>query len=244
MNIFGITLAFSQEEVITEVENAIRQKKAGYVCVVDSSVLTRTYYEPDYREVVNGALVNSCDGSSIALMKKMIYGGHPQVYNGPQIFSKYIESRYKQVVLGNTEEMFAAVKNMLQNEGKWNGQLIHIPLPFKKVEEFDYRGIAAQINDIEPDIIWVSLGNPKQERFMGLMLPHIKQGVMFGIGAALNFCTGDLKLPSFHIGPLKFIWLTRIFQDPQRQIKANWMVLKAFPRLFWREWMNRKNKKS
>ena len=77
---------------------------------------------------------------------------------------------------------------------------------------------------------------------MGLMLPHIEQGVMFGIGAALNFCTGDLKLPDFHVGPMKFIWLTRLFQDPKRQVKANWVVLKTLPKIYWQEMKRKKEK--
>ena len=176
MKIFGISLEFDPLCLRAEIEKAINGKTAGYVCVVDSSVLARTYYEDDYNDIINRALVNTCDGSSIALMKKIIYGGNPQVYNGPQIFSYYVEKKYKQVVLGNTPEIFCSVKEMLQNKERWNNQLIHIPLPFLKVEEFDYEGIANQINNIKPDIIWVSLGNPKQERFMSLMLPYIQQG--------------------------------------------------------------------
>ncbi len=42
------------------------------------------------------------------------------------------------------------------------------------------------INDDEPDIIWVSLGAPKQEKFMNLLLPYLNKGVMFGFGAIFN----------------------------------------------------------
>lgn len=242
MRIFDLNFEFQPDCLLDCIDKRIQSKEPGYVCVVDSSVLSRTHYETDYHGVVNGAFVNACDGSSIVLMAKMLYGGNPQVFNGPQIFAHYIEKDLKQVVLGNTEEMFDNVVNMLKDKGKWNGQITHIPLPFLKVEEFDYVGISKQINEILPDIVWVSLGNPKQERFMGLMLPHIEQGVMFGIGAALNFCTGDLKLPDFHVGPMKFIWLTRLFQDPKRQVKANWVVLKTLPKIYWQEMKRKKEK--
>ena len=64
---------------------------------------------------------------------------------------------------------------------------------------------------------------------------------MFGIGAALNFWVGDLALPKFHIGPMRFIWLTRLFQDPVRQIKMNWIVLKTLPKLYREERKRAKN---
>ncbi|MCS2525263.1 WecB/TagA/CpsF family glycosyltransferase [Bacteroides ovatus] len=60
------------------------------------------------------------------------------------------------------------------------------------VDQFDYPAIAKQINELHPDIVWVSLGAPKQETFIHNIFPCIEQGVLFGIGAAFNFYTGDL----------------------------------------------------
>ena len=242
-HIFGIQLEFSPQRFLNVVDSAIGCRKAGYVCVVDSSVLARTQRESAYRDVINNALINTCDGSSIALLAKILYGGSPQVFNGPQIFEHYVETTKKQVVLGNTTEIVEQVKQVLIKKGKWNHQLTHIDLPFTTVDNFDYEGIAKSINELNPDIIWVSLGNPKQEIFMSKIIPYIKEGIMFGIGAALNFYTGDLKLPSFHIGPLKFIWLTRLFQDPRRQIKANWYIIKVLPKMIWNEWKIKRNTK-
>ena len=67
-----------------------------------------------------------------------------------------------------------------------------ISLPFMPVENFDYQSIANKINKIEPDIIWVSLGAPKQEIFMNKIKPLLNHGVLFGIGAAFNFYIGKL----------------------------------------------------
>lgn len=63
-------------------------------------------------------------------------------------------------------------------------------LPFKKVDEFDYEGIAQMINEDNPDIIWGALGAPKQEMFMALLKPYLKRGIMFGYGAIFNFNAG------------------------------------------------------
>lgn len=46
------------------------------------------------------------------------------------------------------------------------GALSFEELPFRKVEDFDYPTIAEMINQDAPDIIWISLGCPKQEQFM------------------------------------------------------------------------------
>ena len=206
--------------------------------------MARIHQDKEYRDLINGAFVNTCDGSSICSMAKMIYGGNPESVNGPELFEKYIqESKYKQVIIGNTDPIVQMVRDKMQENGWKDNHIAHLQVPFCKVEDFDYQGIAEEINRQGYDIIWVSLGNPKQEMFMQYIQPFLNKGVLFGIGAALNFWVGDLALPKFHIGPLRFIWLTRIFQDPARQIKMNWEVVKNLPGMYLEEKMKAKRNK-
>jgi N-acetylglucosaminyldiphosphoundecaprenol N-acetyl-beta-D-mannosaminyltransferase len=102
-------------------------------------------------------------------------------------------------------------------------------LPFAKVEDFSYEEIASQINKIRPDIIWVSLGAPKQEIFMSKLLPFLDKGVMFGIGAAFNYYAGILKEPTVRIGTLRIIWLMRLFEEPKKQFRRCWNFIRVIP---------------
>lgn len=236
MNIFNTHLEFDREKLFYLIEKRISDKIPGYICVCDSSVMARIHQDKEYRELINGAFVNTCDGSSICSMAKMLYGGNPESVNGPELFEKYTQDlRYKQLIIGNTDKIVQMVRDKIKSNGVTDNYIDHLQVPFCKVEEFDYKGIATEINNNGYDIVWVSLGNPKQEIFMRNIQPLLKKGVLFGIGAALNFWVGDLALPKFHIGPLRFIWLTRIFQDPKRQIKMNWEVIKNLPGMYWEE---------
>jgi len=237
MKIFNTHLTFSKRELFDKINTRIADKKAGYVCVCDSSVVARLQHDLEYRKVINGSFVNTCDGSLICTLASSIYGKGLESVNGPEIFAYYIHLSYRQIIIGNTDEIVANVRNKLAKEGRPDNEsyIKHIQVPFCKVDEFNYKEIADEINAYEPDLIWVSLGNPKQEIFCNNIQPLLKQGVLFGIGAALNFWVGDLALPKFHIGPLRFIWLTRIFQDPIRQIKMNWAILKVLPKMYFEE---------
>jgi N-acetylglucosaminyldiphosphoundecaprenol N-acetyl-beta-D-mannosaminyltransferase len=241
MDIFNIKLEFNPDVFYSTVNDAIKNKKKGYVCVCDTSVLTRANKEPEYNKIINGAMINTCDGSSIIVLAKMLYKGIGTPHNGPEVFEHYTKTKLNQVVLGNTEEMFNTVKEKLISNEDWHGQLVHMQLPFLKVDEFDYEGIAKEINEKGYDIIWVSLGNPKQEIFMSKIIPLLDHGVLFGIGAALNFWVGELAMPSARIGSLRLMWLTRMFQDPKRQIKGNWVVIKALPKIVYQEWKRKKS---
>lgn len=244
MKIFNTHLELNRDRLFYLIEKRISDKIPGYICVCDSSVMARIHKDKKYREFINGAFVNTCDGSSICSMAKMLYGGTPESVNGPELFEKYTQDlRYRQLIIGNTENIVQMVRDKIRANGVTDNHIDHLQVPFCKVEEFDYKSIAEEINTKEYDIIWVSLGNPKQEIFMRNLQPLLNKGVMFGIGAALNFWVGDLALPKFHIGSFRFIWLTRIFQDPSRQIKMNWEVIKTLPSMYKEEKKKAKSNK-
>ena len=96
----------------------------------------------------------------------------------------------------------------------------------------EYKDIAETIKTSDPDIIWVSLGAPKQEIFMARILPFLDRGLMLGIGAAFNFFVGDIAQPKLRIGAMRFNWLVRIFKEPKKQLRRVWNIMKVYPSLY------------
>lgn len=234
MNIFNIHIEFDKNIFNQRIKDCISSNGKGYVCVVDGNVLAQTHKNEVYRQIVNRAFVNTCDGSSIATMANCIYKTRFIAYNGPQVFEHYIECPYKQVLVGNTEEVANEIRKKIIEKGVSN-ELFHVDLPFCKVEYFDYSVIADQINNLNPDIIWVSLGAPKQEIFMSKILPLINRGVMFGIGAAFNYYIGALELPK----NTKHIWVKRISNEPKKQLMRALNYIKVLPSIFISELKNK-----
>lgn len=239
---FNINLEFDHKVFFEKIDDMIRSKGKGYICVVDANVITIAQKDLKYREILNLSSVNTCDGSSIALLAGKIHKQKFRALNGPEIFQKYIEKDYKQLLLGSTEEISENVKKTLESKNINSDHILALALPFKSVEDFDYKAIAEKIEQINPEIIWVSLGAPKQEIFMSKLLPYIKSGVMFGIGAAFNFYNGDLNLPDFRIGALKFIWLNRLFQEPKKIFGRLKDYVLIIPKLYFDEKKLIKNK--
>lgn len=242
MDIFNIKLEFNHDTFRQCVEQCVLQNGKGYVCVVDGNVLYTTVKDIEYQRVVNNAMVNTCDSSYIARMASQIYGEKFEALNGPRIFEHYIRKPYKQLLLGNTQETYTKIVEKINSEGGNASNLYYQPVPFAKVEDFDYASIADAINEIKPELIWVSLGAPKQERFMNLILPYLKQGVMFGIGAAFNYYIGAITEPKIQLGSQKLIWLQRIFEEPKKQIKRCWNFITVIPQLKRSETLKVKNR--
>jgi N-acetylglucosaminyldiphosphoundecaprenol N-acetyl-beta-D-mannosaminyltransferase len=239
MNVFNIHIEFDSQVFRDTVERCINEKKKAYVCVVDANVITIAQNDLKYREIVKKATINTCDGSSIAKMVNSIYGTHYHAYNGPELFEYYIERPYKHVIVGNTTQKVEQIKEFVKQKG-YDVDLTHVDVPFIPVDQFDYPAIAKHINEMKPDIVWVSLGAPKQETFISNIFPYIEQGVLFGIGAAFNFYTGDLHNNKREIGGLRLIWLERIFKEPRKQLKRVWSYMLVRPKMYREEKKNAK----
>lgn len=233
---FNVRLEFDHVRIHNTIKQKIKSGGKGYICMVDSNVLTIAQKDKEYRLVLNQAMVNACDGSSIAAFCGLIHGERFTTLSGPDIFEIYIQKPYKNLLLGSTEEIVNKLQRMMLQKGLSTDNIKHISLPFKPVEEFDYRSIARQINQLGPDLIWVSLGAPKQEKFIKKIMPYLNRGILFGVGAAFNFYIGEIRLSAYKMGAFSFTWSNRLLHEPVKIGKRILPYLLLLPKLCWNEY--------
>lgn len=235
---FNVKLEFDGERVDSIIQSTIEQKGKGYVCSVESNNLTVANLNPEFLRVLNHSLVNICDGSILAKILGILYHQPFESYIGADLFIKYVRmKRYRQYFLGNTRPILDGLRENLSGIDPSIASMNFEELPFRNVEEFDYEKIAENINKAKPDIIWVSLGAPKQEFFMNKLLPYLNQGVMFGFGAIFNFNAGigSVKRAPRFMRSLRLEWLYRAFEEPQKNIPRYWNFIKILPLLIKEE---------
>lgn len=235
---FNVNIELDAEKADLLIEDAIRNGGQGYVCCIESNNLTVANKDKAFNSIVNNALVNICDGSVIASILGKIYKQSYHSYTGSDIFKKYIEKKtYKHYFLGNTDEVLEGLKSNLQKVDSKIGSMIFKGLPFCAINDFDYKLIAEDININKPDLIWVSLGAPKQEIFMSKLLPHLDRGVMLGVGAAFNFNAGigHVKRAPLWMRQCKLEWLYRAFEEPKKNVPRYSNFIKILPSLILKE---------
>lgn len=235
MKYFGIPIEFDRDVLESTIETTAVTGK-GYCCFVDSFVLvTARKKQSGLIEVLENSLVNACDGSYIALLASRLYKKSFKAYNGPELFTKFIYSDCKQCIIGNTVDVFNKVKARLVSEGYNAENLLYVSLPFDSLDNYNYEEIASAVNDFAPSYIWVSLGAPKQEFFMARFLPFLNSGVMMGIGAALNYFSGEIKdIPQWAVKS-HTIWFYRILTEPRKQFKRSFFILRNYFEIYFSE---------
>lgn len=231
---FNINYELDKSQVHQSIASVIEQGLKGYVCVADGVVMNTANRNKEYLDVVNGGLFAICDSGWVPLYLKSIYGVKYDQYCGAEIFKDIISSRkYRMIFMGTSQATLDGLRNELKKMNPDVEGMQFVELPFRKVEDFDYPEIAKMIEDDGAKIIWVALGAPKQERFMNKLLPHLKQGVMLGVGAVFKFYSGtdEKRCPEWiQKHHLEFVY--RIMQDPKKQLKRCFWILWTLPGLY------------
>lgn len=218
---FGIRWEFDHAEVDRIIDEHIQNKISGYVISLDMNNFALAREVEAHWKIVNSSVVNNCDSSWIPFFINRLYNTKYTFYRGDDVFLGYIKKcKYRQFFLGSNQRVLDGLKKEMTKFDPMIADMKFEELPFKKVEDFDYEGIAKMINEDAPDIIWVSLGCPKQEQFMSRLLPYLNQGIMFGYGAIFNFYSGlddvEKGAPKWVVN-MKLQFIYRLFQEPKKQ---------------------------
>jgi exopolysaccharide biosynthesis WecB/TagA/CpsF family protein len=93
--------------------------------------------------------------------------------------------------------------------------------PFRPLSAEEDAAAIARINEREPDVLWVGLGAPKQERWMADHVDSVQVPIMIGVGAAFDFHSGNIKWAPRWIRLLGMEWAYRLVRAPGRLWKRN-----------------------
>jgi N-acetylglucosaminyldiphosphoundecaprenol N-acetyl-beta-D-mannosaminyltransferase len=72
------------------------------------------------------------------------------------------------------------------------------------------------LENARPDIIWVGLSTPKQEKFMAAYSGKLPCKIMVGVGAAFDIHTGHIKDAPNWVKKAGMQWAHRLQQEPRR----------------------------
>jgi N-acetylglucosaminyldiphosphoundecaprenol N-acetyl-beta-D-mannosaminyltransferase len=88
--------------------------------------------------------------------------------------------------------------------------------PFRPLTEDEESAVADQINVARPDVVWVGIGVPKQEKWMAHMRERVDAPVMAAVGAAFDFHAGRVSMAPSWMQERGLEWTYRIAQEPRR----------------------------
>jgi N-acetylglucosaminyldiphosphoundecaprenol N-acetyl-beta-D-mannosaminyltransferase len=100
--------------------------------------------------------------------------------------------------------------------------------PFRPLNPEEEQELSAMVAEKKPDLFWVGLSTPKQEKFMAAYLAKLDTTVMFGVGAAFDFHTGRMAEAPRWMMRCGLQWLHRLCSDPKRLWKRYGVIVPTY----------------
>lgn len=212
---------FRLEDLLTLMGNWIREHhRSRWIAVTGSHGIMEAYRDPTFRQVLETADLSIPDGNWAARAAAAHAHCPLQQIRGAdllQAFCSYShEQGFSNYFLGDSPQVLGALEQTLQTRYS-NLRIAGLcSPPFRPLQEQENEEIIQNINRSRPDVLWVALGLPKQERWIVANLAKLDVPVVVAIGAAFKFVSGSVNDAPRWISHYGFEWLWRFFHEPRR----------------------------
>jgi len=175
-----------------------------------------------FARAIQAADLVTPDGAGIVLASRLLGGAIRHRVTGSDVFEhlcRYARQRpgRRFFFLGSTPETLAGIqRRMAASYPEIVVAGVYSP-PFKSdFDEQDNQRMIAAINAARPDVLWVGLAAPKQEKWIHQNLHRLEVRVAGPIGAVFDFFTGRVRRSPLVFQRLGLEWLPRLIQEPRR----------------------------
>lgn len=232
-NVLGVAVsALNMDQAVNLVQDAVHKRRRGYICVAGAHGLVECQSDPSLRDAYNAAMAVTPDG--MPLVWALHGDGHQdagRVY-GPDLmrllFAKGVSSGMRHFLYGTTPESLERLKKSLQ--ARYEGAEIvgvYAP-PFRPLNAQEEREVSAVINAAKPDVVWVGLSAPKQEKWMAAMRGTLEAPVLIGVGAAFDFIGGNKPSAPAFLQRAGLEWAFRLVTEPRRLWRRYAKIVPAY----------------
>ncbi len=210
------------DNAIERIDHLRSDGAAHYVTLTNPYCVTLCRTDSGMRRAVEMADLTLPDGVGITIAARLNGYPHRGRVAGPNLMLKLCDwgrkYNYRHYFYGGAEGIAEKLADRLIKI--YPGLIVagtYCP-PFRQLTEEEDRAVVEQINRAKPDIVWVGLGAPKQEKWMAEHQSKIKGSVLIGVGRAFDFNSGNFKRAPELVCKLGLEWLhCNIFQ-PRRTL--------------------------
>lgn len=207
------------DAALRRVEAWADRREARYVCICNAHSAVTAARDAAFQAAVGGADMATPDGAPVAWMLRRLGFAGQQRISGPDLMWRLCEraaaSGRTIYLLGSTEPTLAALQARLR--AHWPALVIAGAMspPFRPLSADEDRALVDTVNASGAHLVFVSLGCPKQERWMAEHRGRIA-GVMLGVGAAFDFHAGTVRRAPAWMQRHGLEWLHRLASEPRR----------------------------
>jgi N-acetylglucosaminyldiphosphoundecaprenol N-acetyl-beta-D-mannosaminyltransferase len=233
-NILGVSIsAVNMAQAVDIIEGWLTRGEQNYICVTPAHGVMDCRRDPELNWIFNHSGLTTPDGMSIVWLLRLKGYRHVKRVYGPDLLlalcERSLETGWRHFFYGGAPGVAERLSAHLAARFPWLQVAgIYAP-PFGPITENEDHAITARINAAQPDIVWVGLSTPKQERWMAQHIGKLNAPVLVGVGAAFDFLSGSKPHAPRWIQRSGFEWLFRLVTEPRRL----WRRYIQYPYFLW-----------
>jgi N-acetylglucosaminyldiphosphoundecaprenol N-acetyl-beta-D-mannosaminyltransferase len=221
----GIELAaISESQCSGGIIAALSEKRGGWVVTANLDHVRRLLKDPSYKDLCSGADLVVADGMPVVWAARIAGRPLPERVAGSSMVRTLSAAAAKAgrsiYLLGGDGDSCDRAAARLQQD--YPGLIVagaySPPFGFEKDPE-QMQAIRDRLIKSSPDIIYVALGSPKQERLIADLRNLLPAAWWLGVGISFSFVTGDVRRAPIWMQKMGLEWVHRLAQEPKRLAK-------------------------
>lgn len=227
----------SMEETLVRIEEFIRSGKPHQHVVVNVDKLVKASRDEELRRIINACALVNVDGMPVVWASRLLGKPLKERVAGVDLFEALMrragERGWRVFLLGARAEVVAGVAATYARrypdlaiagwrDGYWQG-------------EAEEAAVAGQIRASRADLLFVAIGSPKKEQFLGRWQDIMRIPFAMGVGGTFDVAIGRVKRAPRWMQRAGLEWFYRFLQEPRRMFRRYFVEDMAFVRLLLKE---------
>ncbi|XXF78097.1 WecB/TagA/CpsF family glycosyltransferase [Myxococcaceae bacterium GXIMD 01537] len=208
------------DEALQHIGRLVDAKAGGYICTpnVDHVVLAET--DLGFRDAYARADLVVVDGMPIVWASKLLDPTLPERISGSDLILPLMklaaERGWRVYLLGAGPGTAEEAARRIQE--KYPVNIVGCDSPRVSTDKGGEQNepILRKVREAKADLLFVALGSPKQETWIGQVAEQLRPTVAIGVGAGFDFIAGKARRAPPWIARAGFEWLYRLLHEPKR----------------------------
>jgi N-acetylglucosaminyldiphosphoundecaprenol N-acetyl-beta-D-mannosaminyltransferase len=223
---------------VNDIIELAKKRESSYVCFANVDMCIETYRRSELANILNNSDITIPDDKPVVKALNWLYNFRQEKVSRQDLIHELLKSAEKEGLkvffYGYTDYILEKLDNFCSYNYPKLALAGTFSPPHRALSYEEEIADVDRINNSGANMVLVSMGCPRQERWMAGMKGKI-DAVMIGVGGAFSLLDGEEKQAPIWMQRNGLEWFYRLIQDPKRQIKRYWITNIEFKRLVFIE---------
>ncbi|MFC1478098.1 WecB/TagA/CpsF family glycosyltransferase [Candidatus Margulisiibacteriota bacterium] len=238
-DILGIKVCnMTMPQAVAKVSEFVESMRPHLVVTPNPEIIVSSANDSEIKDILNNAALALPDGVGVTLAGKVLERPFCERVPGIELMENAVrqaaEKNYGVYLLGASPAVVQVAAANLRKKHPALRVLGTMHGYFKTEEE--EQEVIDDILDAAPDILFVGMGSPRQEKWAAKHLQKLRVPVIICVGGSFDVISGYLKRAPLWMQRLCIEWLYRLFQEPKR-----WKRILVLPWFLWKVFEKKRN---